>query len=110
MGQVPWKNSCVIVSLEVESPCEGREPGGGAGATASNLNFSEDTSSEKRWSEAGASCVLRTSFELGMKSQIFPQIKLNKVSKLGFLLLLSCLDNGKQKKYSYNKKSILSRV
>lgn len=34
MGQVLWKNPCVTVSLEAESPCEGRERGGGAGVTA----------------------------------------------------------------------------
>lgn len=37
MGQVLWKNSRVIVSLEVESSCAGREPGRGAGVTAGKL-------------------------------------------------------------------------
>ena len=108
MGQVLWKNSCVIVSLKVETSCEGREPGGGAEVMAGNLNFSTDCSSEKSWSEAGISCVSRTSFELGMKSKNFLWIKLNKVSKLAFLMLLNSLNNGKQNKYGYNKNSMMS--
>lgn len=39
MGQVLQKNSSVIISLAVESPCEGRERGGWAAGTAASLNF-----------------------------------------------------------------------
>lgn len=110
MGQVQWKKlmcDCVITRwVTVHAQVAGWR----AGAAAGSLSFSTAWPSGQSWPEAGIYCVLRTSFNLGAKSQNPLWIKLSEVSKLGFLMTLNSVDNGKRNKFGYSKNSIMPWV
>lgn len=110
MGQVQWKKlmcDCVITRWVT---VHARVTGWRAGAAAGSLSFSTAWPSGQSWPEAGIYCVLRTSFNLGAKSQNPLWIKLSEVSKLGFLMTLNSVDNGKCNKFGYSKNSIMPWV